>query len=283
MPGDEVSVFLFCENRLLREALLRILGKRAGLVIVGASGYSPEALRDVIACQPQIILLDCVGEAIAQPLLLRYVREALPATRTVMVGMEQKEEHFFHSVREGAAGYVLREASAAEVIGAIRAVAAGEAVCPPCFSATLFRCASQQLAIQQNLRSRGPSELSRREEQLVELICWGLTNKEIAFRLHLSGHTVKNHIHNILKKTGATDRVDLLDRYRGQFPSQVSAPAPLLEATSSTCTLFPRREESPLTNRQPASLEDSGYSRVTERRPTTIGLACRVSRRSGVG
>ncbi len=200
-----------------------------------------------------------------------------------MVGMEQKEEHFFHSVREGAAGYVLREASAAEVIGAIRAVAAGEAVCPPCFSATLFRCASQQLAIQQNLRSRGPSELSRREEQLVELICWGLTNKEIAFRLHLSGHTVKNHIHNILKKTGATDRVDLLDRYRGQFPSQVTAPAPLLEATSSTCALFPRREESPLTNRQPASLEDSGYSRVTERRPTAIGLACRVSRRSGVG
>ena len=283
MPGDEVSVFLFCENRLLREALLRILGKRAGLVIVGASGYSPEALRDVIACQPQIILLDCVGEAVAQPLLLRYVREALPATRTVMVGMEQKEEHFFHSVREGAAGYVLREASAAEVIGAIRAVAAGEAVCPPCFSATLFRCASQQLAIQQNLRSRAPSELSRREEQLVELICWGLTNKEIAFRLHLSGHAVKNHIHNILKKTGATDRVDLLDRYRGQFPSQVTAPAPLLEATSSACTLFPRREESPLTNRQPANLQDLGYSRVTERRPTTIGLACRVSRRSGVG
>lgn len=283
MPGDEVSVFLLCENRLLREALLRILGKRVGLIIVGASGYSPDALRDVIACQPHVILLDCVGEAVAQPLLLRYLHQALPETRTVMVGMEQKEEHFFHSVREGAVGYVLREASAAEVIGAIRSVAAGEAVCPPCFSATLFRCASEQLAMRQNLQSRGPSELSRREEQLVELICWGLTNKEIALRLHLSEHTVKNHIHNILRKTGAAGRVDLVDRYRGQFPSQVTAPEPLLEVTSSTCAPFPRRDGSPHANRWPAGPRDSSYSKATEKPPTTISLACRVSRRSGVG
>jgi DNA-binding NarL/FixJ family response regulator len=283
ISGDEVSVFLLCENRLLREALLRILGKRAGLIIVGASACSPDALRDLLTCQPQVILLDCVGEAVAQPLLLRYLHEALPAARTVMVGMEQKEEHFFHSVREGAAGYVLREASAAEVIGAIRAVAAGEAVCPPCFSAMLFRCASQQLAIRQNLQSRSPSELSRREEQLVESICGGLTNKEIAVRLHLSEHTVKNHIHNILKKTGASDRVDLIDRYRGQFPSQAIVAPPFLETTSSTCVLPPRRESSPLANCQPTGPLDSGYSKPTENRPTMISLACRVRRRGGVG
>ena len=278
VPSDEVSVFLICENRLLREALLRILGKRVGLIIVGASGCSPDALRDVIACQPQVILLDCVGEAVAQPLLLRYLHEALPATRTVMVGMEPKEEHFFHAVREGAAGYVLREASAAEVIGAVRSVAAGEAVCPPCFSATLFRCASQQLAIRQNLRTRGPSELSRRERQLVELICWGLTNKEIALRLHLYEHTVKNHIHNILKKTGAADRISLVDRYRGQLLSHATAPVPLLEVTSSTCALFPLEEGSPHTDRRPAIPRDSSYSQATEK-----PLAWRVSRRSGVG
>jgi DNA-binding NarL/FixJ family response regulator len=283
MSSDEVSVFLLCENRLLREALLRILGKRAGLIIVGASGYSPEALRDLTACRPQVILLDCVGEAVAQPLLLRYLHETLPATRTVMVGMEQKEEHFFHSVREGAAGYVLREASAAEVIGAIRSVAAGEAVCPPCFSATLFRCASEQLTIRQHLQSRGRSELSRREEQLVELICWGLTNKEIALRLHLSEHTVKNHIHNILKKTGASDRVCLVDRYRGQVPSDAIVPERSLEATSSTYDPVPPREVSLPANPRRMSPRDSGYSQATETRPTTIALACRVSRRSGVG
>jgi len=221
MSVDEVRVFLLCENRLLREALLRILAKRAGLIIVGASGYSRTTLSDLIACQPQVILLDFLGEAFDEPLLLRHLHEAVAEARTVMVGMEAKEENFFHSVREGAAGYVLREASAAEVLGAIRAVAAGEAVCPACFSVTLFRCASQLLTIRENLRSRGPSELSRREQQLVELVCGGFTNKEIASRLHLSAHTVKNHVYRILKKTGASDRVSLVDHYQGRRPAAI--------------------------------------------------------------
>ncbi len=217
MSSDQVSVFLLCDNRLLREALIRILGKRTNVYVVGACGYSLDALKEVIACHPQVILLDSFGVALAQPALLRYVRENLPGTSTIMVGMEPTEENFLLAVREGAAGYVLREASAAEVLSAIRAVAAGESVCPPCFSATLFRYASQQLAIRQNLRTRTRSELSRREQQLVELICWGLTNKEIATRLHLSEHTVKNHVHRILRKTGAPDRVSLVDRYHGQI------------------------------------------------------------------
>lgn len=218
MSSDQTSVFLLCENRLLREALIRILSKRSNVLVVGACGYSPEVLNEVIACQPQVVLLDSFGACPAQPDLLRHIRETLVNTSTVMVGMEPKEDNFLLAVREGAAGYVLREASAAEVLSAIRAVAAGEAVCPPCFSAMLFRCASQQLTIRQNLQIRSRQGLSRREQQLVELICFGLTNKEIAGRLHLSEHTVKNHVHRILHKTGAPDRVSIVDRYHAQMP-----------------------------------------------------------------
>jgi two-component system, NarL family, response regulator DevR len=217
MSSDQASVFLLCENRLLREALIRILAKRANMLVVGACGYSPEALHHVIACQPQVVLLDSFGVGFAQPHLLHQIRESLASTSTIMVGMEPKEENFLLAVREGAAGYVLREASAVEVLSAIRAVVAGEAVCPPCFSAMLFRCASQQLAIRQNLRTRSRHGLSRREQQLVELLCFGLTNKEIASRLHLSEHTVKNHVHRILHKTGAPDRVSIVDRYHAQM------------------------------------------------------------------
>jgi DNA-binding NarL/FixJ family response regulator len=73
----------------------------------------------------------------------------------------------------------------------------------------------------QNLQARTRSELSRREQQLVELICWGQTNKEIASRLNLSEHTVKNHVHRILRKTGAQDRASLVDRYQGQMSTVV--------------------------------------------------------------
>jgi DNA-binding NarL/FixJ family response regulator len=83
---------------------------------------------------------------------------------------------------------VRRDASAVEVLSAIRAVAAGKAIGTPRFSAALFRSTARQLAIGQNLQIEPVLGLA-------ELICWGLTNEEIASRLNLSEHTVKNHVH----------------------------------------------------------------------------------------
>jgi DNA-binding CsgD family transcriptional regulator len=85
--------------------------------------------------------------------------------------------------------------TAVEVLSAIRAVAAGEVVGPPRISAALFPGAAQQLAIRQNPQVRSEIGLSPSEQQLVELIRRGLTNKEIASRLNPSEHTVKNHVH----------------------------------------------------------------------------------------
>ena len=212
--SDPLSVFLLCENRLLREALLRILGKRNDLNIVGACGYSAPAMSGVVASQPRVVVLDSLRLALGPPLLLRYIQQSLPNARTVMIGMESREEDFLNAVRDGVAGYVLREASAAEVSTALHAVATGQSVCPPCFMAKLFQHAAQHLALRQNLQARNRSQLSRREQQLLTLLCAGLTNKEIANQLHLSEHTVKNHVHRILRKTGTTDRIELIDLYR---------------------------------------------------------------------
>lgn len=214
--GDQLNVFLLCENRLLREALLRILGKRNDLSMVGACGYSSSALSGVVASQPRVVVLDSLRLALGPPLLLQHIQRSLPSARTVMIGMESREEDFLNAVREGVAGYVLREASAAEVSTALHAVAMGESVCPPCFMTKLFQHAAEHLALRQNLQARSRSQLSRREQQLLELLCAGLTNKEIANQLHLSEHTVKNHVHRILRKTGTTDRVELIDLYRSR-------------------------------------------------------------------
>jgi two-component system, NarL family, response regulator DevR len=211
--NDQLSIFLLCENRLLREALLRILGKRNDLSMVGACGYSSSAMSGVVASQPRVVVLDSLRLALGPPLLLRHICQSLPNARTVMIGMESREEDFLNAVREGVAGYVLREASAAEVSNTLHAVAMGESVCPPCFVANLFQHAAQHLALRQKLQTRNPSQLSRREQQLLTLLCAGLTNKEIANQLHLSEHTVKNHVHRILRKTGTTDRVELIDLY----------------------------------------------------------------------
>jgi DNA-binding NarL/FixJ family response regulator len=218
------TVFLICENRLLREALVRILSKKSDLTVVGACGYSSSVVEQVKTLQAQVVLLDSLGLTVAEPRLMRRIREKIPAVRTVMVGMEPEEENFLQAVREGATGYVLRDASAVEVLLAIRAVAAGEAVGPPRFSAALFRCAAQQLTIRQNLQVRSGSGLSRREQQLVELIRWGLTNKEIASRLNLSEHTVTNHVHRILRKTGTFDRIGIVEHCHGGHALSLTNP-----------------------------------------------------------
>jgi DNA-binding NarL/FixJ family response regulator len=212
--SDQLSIFLLCENTLLREALLRILGKRNDLSVVGACGYSVSFLSGVATSQPRVVVLDSLRLALGPPLLLRHIQETLPNARTVMIGMESREEDFLNAVREGVAGYVLREASATEVSNTLHAVALGQSVCPPCFTTKLFHHAAQHLSLRQNLQAHNRSHLSRREQELLRLLCAGLTNKEIANQLHLSEHTVKNHVHRILRKTGTADRVELIDLYR---------------------------------------------------------------------
>lgn len=203
------EVYLLAENRLLREALVRLLGKK-NIRVVGASPYTPPVLDEIAAKSPSIIVLDSSGFAISNPSLISVLQESIPGVRIVMVDMELDEKTFLKAVREGVVGYVLKDACAAEVAATIRSVALGEAVCPPALSMALFRSVSQPVSLPSTFSWGAEQGLSRREQQLVELLRARLTNKEIASQLNLSEQTVKNHVHNILRKVGATDRVDVI-------------------------------------------------------------------------
>ena len=209
-----VEVFLLAENRLLREALVRLLTKKGDIRVVGASSYSPVVVDEIVAKIPGILVLDSSGLAFSNATLISSIRESLPEVSIVMVDMESDENTFLKAVREGVIGYVLKDASAMEVAATIRAVAAGEAVCPRCLSVTLFRAVSQPASVA--LPCGSDLGLSRREQQLVELMQERLTNKEIASQLNLSEQTVKNHVHNILRKVGATDRVDAVKLWQDE-------------------------------------------------------------------
>jgi DNA-binding NarL/FixJ family response regulator len=128
-----------------------------------------------------------------------------------MVDMDPDESTFLRAVREGVVGYVLKDASAMEVAATIRAVAAGDAVCPARLSMTLFRSVAQQATVPSVFAWGADFRLSRREQQMVELLRERLTNKEIAVRLNLSEQTVKNHVHHILRKVGAPDRSSIVE------------------------------------------------------------------------
>lgn len=204
------EVFLLAENRLLREALIRLLGKRNEVRIVGANTYSPAVHHEIIAIQPQIILLDSSGLDSSKAALITTLRTAIRNLRVVMVDMDPDEEVFLSAVRAGVVGYILKDASAIEVAAAIRAVAAGKAVCPPSLCMTLFRCIERHPVPSPTIPFRSDLGLSRREQEMVELLEQRLTNKEIALRLNLSEQTVKNHVHHILRKLGAENRFSIV-------------------------------------------------------------------------
>ena len=106
----------------------------------------------------------------------------------------------------------MKDASATEVAATIRSVAAGEAVCPPSLTLVLFRSVAQHVAAPSVFCWGADLGLSRREQQMVELLRQRLTNKEIAARLNLSEQTVKNHVHSILRKVGAPNRSAIVER-----------------------------------------------------------------------
>lgn len=195
----------------MREALTRILSKKCDIQVAGASAFSPDVVSEISSAAPDVLLSDSAAVALSELRLVSEVRAAVPGVKVVMIGMEADRETFLRAVRDGITGYVLKDASAMEVAAAVRSVANGEAVCPSSLCLALFERVANQNSHPTNFVIRHTLGLTRREQQLVQLISQGLTNKEIATQLNLSEQTVKNHVHRMLRKLGATDRLGAVE------------------------------------------------------------------------
>src|SRR5579862_1256451 len=214
LPDAVVRVFILAENRLLREALARILNKKSDLQVVGSSAFVPDIVQQIKDAGPDVLLSDSAAMALSDLRLVPEVHAVVPGLKVVMIGMETDQALFLRAVRDGVVGYVLKDASALEVASAVRSVAMGEAICPPRLCATLFEQVSKQTAQPDLFLLRRNLGLTRREQQLVHMIGRGLTNKEIATQLSLSEQTVKNHVHRMLRKLGANDRLAAVELCR---------------------------------------------------------------------
>ena len=213
-----IRVVLLIENRLLREALNRLLKKRGEFQVVAVCGLNEARFPSFKIGSCDVLAIDFFNQRFLPTYLCADSEEAAKV-KTVLIGMDDDSEQFLEAVRAGVNGYLLKDASADEVIGAIRATSRGESVCPPRLCASLFRWfaqASTQLATQ-NLTAR--SNLTLRQRQLIDLMGQGFTNKEIAAKLSLSEFTVRNHVHRILKQVDVGSRREAVDLIRCQLTS----------------------------------------------------------------
>ena len=214
MSEVKSQVYLLAENRLFREALTRILNKKGDIRVVGASALGSDVSLRIAELHPDILLADATAISVADGQVVPELRKTLPEMKVVMIAMDPDRELFLHAIRQGVLGYVLKDASALEVAAAVRAVINQEAVCPPGLLSVLFDSVAQSQAACPTAQVKRELGLSRREQQLIHMISEGLTNKEIAARLNLSEQTVKNHVHRMLRKVGATDRLMIVERWR---------------------------------------------------------------------
>ena len=213
LPSEPTRVYLLLENRLLREALLRLFRKRSDLLVVGESGESALTLCDILDSKCEVLVLASSNEGpFPASFTLDFVGQL--DFKVLMIGMDADEEQFMTMVRAGIMGYLLKDASASDVVAAVRSVSRGEAVCPPQLCQALFRFVAQAAREGSTSDSLCRPDLTLRQQQLVSLVAKGLTNKEIALRLNLSEHTVRNHIHRILKQVDAESRGEAVDLIR---------------------------------------------------------------------
>jgi len=212
---DCVRVFLFIENRLLGETLVRLFRKRPDFCLVGGCSAADTGPGDVRSLQYDVLVLDHLRIASLLNFRSDDGEQTTVSPRIVLIGMEENEEQFFTAVRSGISAYLLKDASADDVIAAVRAATRGEAVCPPRLCFALFRfTASIALETAVHNWERPKAILTIRQQGLMALVAKGLTNKEIASQLNLSEYTIRNHIHRIMKQMDAGSRGEAVQAIR---------------------------------------------------------------------
>jgi DNA-binding NarL/FixJ family response regulator len=214
VKGDAAAralrIFLLVGNRLLRDTLLRLFRRPPDVSIVGQGSPSATPSTDVQESNCDVILTDSIPSPSTSD---ESAEPTSPTPEIVLVGMEDDEEQFLSAIRAGSSGYLLKDASAADVLSAVRSVSRGEAVCPPRLCLSLFKWVADE-ARETSRNSDPRPSLTIRQQQLVSLVARGMTNKQIASELNLSEFTVKNHLHRIMKQVDAESRHEAVESAR---------------------------------------------------------------------
>ena len=203
-----LPLFLIEDNRLLRDGLSAMLSAQ-GLSVVATARSGQEALREVARLKPQLILLDSALGDRDSPRFVKEVRQSFPEIKVVVMGLLPVHEDIVQFIKAGVAGFILKDATIDVFVATIRSVADGLSVLPPSLTGTLFSHVAAQALSRGKRGAKAAVRMTVRERQVIESIAEGLSNKEIAERLHIATHTVKSHVHNILEKLALHTRLEV--------------------------------------------------------------------------
>jgi two-component system nitrate/nitrite response regulator NarL len=204
--AERLRVVIADDHPLYRDGVARTLAERTDFQVVGACGSAADAVALVERERPGLVLLDISMPGGGIEAARRIAALGL-GTRIVMLTVSERDEDVMAALKAGAHGYALKGVGASELVEIVRAVAEGGSFVPPALAARLLQ------AMQNPDRRARPSEsplagLAPREEQILELVAKGLSNKEIARKLDLQEKTIKHYMTKILQKLQVRNRVE---------------------------------------------------------------------------
>lgn len=199
-----IRLMLADDHRMLREGLRRSMAEQ-GFDMVGEARDGAEAVELARVLQPDVVLMDVTMPELDGVEATRRIRSALPHVKVVMLTMHADQDVLASAIRAGASGYLVKDYSTEEIAEAVRMTARGDTIISPRLAASML----DEVRRIDRPAAGAPDEervVTRREEEVLQLIADGCSTPEVAERLYISQKTVKNHLASIYQKLDARDR-----------------------------------------------------------------------------
>jgi DNA-binding NarL/FixJ family response regulator len=205
----QLTIFLVDSHELIRTALSQLL-TAAGLEVVGEAQSGDESIRKMVELRPDVVLVELVLAGMSGVETIRRLSSVAPASRILVLTDSEGPSRVVEAILAGASGYILKSARPAELVGAVRASAAGGCVISPQVANELVnRLREREIPVtaQSERAAAAIGALSERELEIFKRLASGESNREIGRQLSLSENTVKNHVAKILKKLQLENRI----------------------------------------------------------------------------
>ena len=221
--GAPIRVLLADDQPLIRAGLVMVITDAPDIEVAGQAGTGAEALRQVHALAPDVVVMDIRMPGLDGIEATRRIRAEAPATKVLMLTTFDDDENVYGSLRAGASGFLLKDMALDDILAAVRIVAAGDALIAPSVTRRLiadFTGVRAGGTVGRNARGGEDTRardarhrlagVTEREHEVLALVARGLANSEIAAELVISLATAKTHVANLLTKLDARDRIQLV-------------------------------------------------------------------------
>ncbi|GGF56516.1 DNA-binding response regulator [Marmoricola endophyticus] len=205
--SEPIRVVVVDDQELFRRGLTMLLGVEPDIEVVGEAGDGAAAAELAASVAPDVVLLDVRMPKRSGLEACVEIKELVPTARIIMLTMSDEEGDLYDAVKNGASGYLLKDASIDEVAQAVRVVAEGQSLISPSMAVKLLDEFKEMSRSGRAEEVPGP-RLTARELEVLRLVATGLANRDIAGQLFISENTVKNHVRNILEKLQLHSRME---------------------------------------------------------------------------